>query len=83
MFREILEFVGIVIVAMLVVITIVALFMVMVWPIMAYTCDRLATLNQGIEFNYSFWTGCRANIDGVWVDSENLHYILTDIIETR
>ncbi len=60
----------------------VALFVIaviLVLPVVALgmiQCDQLGNMHPDIEFQYRFWTGCRALFEGVWISSENLYLVV-------
>ncbi len=52
---------------------------VLVLPVVALSmiqCDQLGNMHPDIEFQYRFWTGCRALFEGVWISSENLYLVV-------
>ena len=37
-------------------------------------CKDFQAVNNGLEYRWTFWTGCRINLNGVWVHYSNINY---------
>lgn len=70
---------------MLVLLAIVIASVVLIAPFWAFDmyshsqkCDRLANLNEQLEFDFSIWTGCIVETpNGNWIHVSDMHLIET------